>query len=431
MAHDLAGTAGHVTFGFGYNPAGQIVTNTRSNDAYSFLAANESTSSTVNGLNQLVTHGGAAISHDTKGNLISDGATTFTYDSENKLVFAATSPTATLTYDPLGRLWEYASGTGATRFVYDGLNALAQYDPSGTLWRRYVHGPGVDEPLVQYEGMGATTRRFLHADERGSIVAMSDDAGNVVSINRYDEYGRPASGNQGAFQYTGQMWFGQLGLYYYKARMLDPETGRFMQPDPLGYWDSLNPYPYVLADPVNFIDPLGLMVICSDGTEAANADGCAGHGGVANDIVVVGQLPRPECSSGADCYSPGDGAFDHGFGMDFDGRTEGPFETPAKLVGALVDGIKQKANEAKDYVKKCWAGRSSINSSQIGRGASRGAIEGAGTGALRGAMMGNMFGPAGTGWGTTGGAVLGTVGGGIKGAFDSAVSQACAAGNSK
>ncbi|HEV2078763.1 MAG TPA: hypothetical protein VGR19_02535 [Allosphingosinicella sp.] len=35
--------------------------------------------------------------------------------------------------------------------------------------RRYVHGPGVDEPLVTYEGFGTTNRRSLHADERGSI----------------------------------------------------------------------------------------------------------------------------------------------------------------------------------------------------------------------------------------------------------------------
>ncbi|HEX8482908.1 MAG TPA: hypothetical protein VF650_13480 [Allosphingosinicella sp.] len=37
--------------------------------------------------------------------------------------------------------------------------------------RRYVHGPGTDEPLVWYEGSGTSDRRFLHTDERGSVGA--------------------------------------------------------------------------------------------------------------------------------------------------------------------------------------------------------------------------------------------------------------------
>jgi hypothetical protein len=45
--------------------------------------------------------------------------------------------------------------------------------------RRYVFGPGADEPLVWYEGSGTSDRRFLHADERGSIVAVSNGAGTV------------------------------------------------------------------------------------------------------------------------------------------------------------------------------------------------------------------------------------------------------------
>ena len=56
--------------------------------------------------------------------------------------------------------------------------------------RRYVHGPGVDEPLVWYEGSGTGDRRWLHADERGSMIAVSDGSGNIVArVNRYDEYG--------------------------------------------------------------------------------------------------------------------------------------------------------------------------------------------------------------------------------------------------
>jgi RHS repeat-associated protein len=66
-------------------------------------------------------------------------------------------------------------------------------------------------------------------------VALSDGSGNATAINRYDEYGIPASGNVGLFQYTGQIWLPELGVYSYKARMYDPKLGRFLQTDPIGY----------------------------------------------------------------------------------------------------------------------------------------------------------------------------------------------------
>ena len=98
----------------------------------------------------------------------------------------------------------------------------------------------------------------LGADERGSIVAVSDGSGNALAINRYDEYGIPQSGNLGRFQYTGQKWIAELGMYDYKARMYSPTLGRFLQTDPIGYGDGLNWYAYTGGDPVNFTDPWGL-----------------------------------------------------------------------------------------------------------------------------------------------------------------------------
>ncbi len=69
---------------------------------------------------------------------------------------------------------------------------------------------------------------------------MTDGSGNVISggINRYDEYGVPAGTNIGRFQYTGQAWLPELGMYYYKARIYSPTLGRFLQTDPIGYGDG-------------------------------------------------------------------------------------------------------------------------------------------------------------------------------------------------
>lgn len=213
-----------------------------------------------NSRNQLVSNGAFSYSYDANGNLVtrSNGAETWSYgwDVENRLstVSLNGNVVASFSYDPFGRRVRKVTNQVSQNYVYDDEAILSESTPSYA--RNYVNGPNVDEPLGYQDENGNWS--FFHADGLGSIVAGTDASG-VVSLQRvFDAFGNWQAGNSAnGYSYTGREWDGEVGMYYYRARYYDPLQGRFVSRDPIGFFGGINLYTYVGGNPTGYVDPDG------------------------------------------------------------------------------------------------------------------------------------------------------------------------------
>jgi RHS repeat-associated protein len=218
--------------------------------------------------NRLVAAGPSGFSYDQNGNLIEkrgpSGTTRYEYDVQDQLV-AVTPPngeTVRFGYAPTGeRVWREDSD-GRVYYLRDGTHVLAELDGNQKLTAAYLHGPGIDQPLLMIRG---GQRSYLHSRLLGTVAAVSDADGKVSDRFEIDSFGRAIGSNEEAtvpFLFTGRAYDHDLGIYYYRARYYDPDTGRFLSEDP--NWGELddtvqhNRYLYARNAPTRHRDPMGL-----------------------------------------------------------------------------------------------------------------------------------------------------------------------------
>ena len=148
-------------------------------------------------------------------------------------------------------------GTRVTYYHYDlEGRLLAETDASGETRAEYLYLG--NEPLALSR---SGQLYYYHNDHLGTPQKLTDGAGQVVWSASYRPFGE-ASIRAGYvtqnLRFPGQYYDEESGLHYNYFRYYDAGTGRYITSDPIGLAGGINPYLYVGANPLKWIDPLGL-----------------------------------------------------------------------------------------------------------------------------------------------------------------------------
>lgn len=208
--------------------------------------------------------------HDANGNLITDRKATYQYDGHNNLEYS---------YNKV-MVYNYED-TVMTRYFYNGLNQrigkqvntqggqkrnfvynednqlIAEYDNDNNLITEYFYF-GLRPVAVKINGV----LYAVHTDYLGTPRVITGlNGGNIVWEWKNDNpYGNNKAIGSIEFnlRFAGQYYDQESGLHYNMNRTYNPETGRYLQSDPLGLSAGFNTYNYVNKNPLDGVDPLGL-----------------------------------------------------------------------------------------------------------------------------------------------------------------------------
>ncbi|OZN07749.1 RHS element protein, partial [Escherichia coli] len=156
------------------------------------------------------------------------------------------------------------------------------------------------EKQVEPEYTPARKVHLYHCDHRGLPLALISEDGNTAWSGEYDEWGNllneenPHHLHQ-PYRLPGQQHDEESGLYYNRHRYYDPLQGRYIIQDPIGLAGGINPYSYVMNNPVQWIDPLGLAHTSGKWKDCGK--GCRIR--IDGDAVGDGRHLHWECKNGS------------------------------------------------------------------------------------------------------------------------------------
>jgi RHS repeat-associated protein len=228
--------------------------------------------------------GTVAAAYDDRNRLTSWGAAQYTFRSDGQLSSVTSAgSTAAYTFNAFGDLTAVTlPGGRRVEYLVDAGGARVGKKVDGQLVAGYLYGPD-GKLAAQTDATGAVVARFGYDDagrltlvERGSnryqvvtdhlgspLLVIDAASGAVAEAITYDAWGKTTSDTHPGFipiGFAGGLYDSDTGLVKFGAREYDPGTGRWTGPDPIGFAGGAAVlYSYAGGDPVNVMDPTGLM----------------------------------------------------------------------------------------------------------------------------------------------------------------------------
>lgn len=234
---------------FGYDLAGNLTSLDNSTRAY-------------DAANKIIATG---FSYDGDGDLAGDGTNAYAWDDRSNLTSrTAGGLTTSYGYDARGLRVVSQVGLGTkTFYIYDGNTLVGEVNGAGQVQRAYTWGT---DGLVSERLVGQSKSLWYHFGPQGETRQLTDGAGAVADTYVYSAYGQPvaATGTDfNAFRFGGRWGYytdstATGGAVLCTHRWYDPNLGRWLSRDPVGYAGGDNLYAYCRNNPVAFGDPNGL-----------------------------------------------------------------------------------------------------------------------------------------------------------------------------
>lgn len=199
--------------------------------------------------------------YDAVGNRIADGLYTYTYSDRGRLVQVGGAAQLSMYYNALGQRVLKAGATQRIYYVYDEEgHTIGEYGQEnvGTVETVYLG----DLPIAV---LTPSLNFYVFTDHIGTPLVLATPDGQIAwDWRNHDPFGNNAPSNSTLLvgydhRFSGQIADSETGLFYNYFRDYDPQTGRYVQSDPIGLDGGINTYSYVAGNPTSRSDPQGLF----------------------------------------------------------------------------------------------------------------------------------------------------------------------------